>query len=229
MADRAAVAEHLHLDVAGVLHQLFGVQRAVAERRLRLGLTARIGLVQLIRRTHRAHAATAAASQRLEHDRAVLGEEGARLVQRHRAVQPGHQRHAAALGQGAGLGLVAEQFEHLRRRADEGQAGGLAAAGEFGVLSEETIAGVHRVAAFGLGDGDQLVHVQVGRHAATGQRHRAVGLARVQRGGVVLGVHGDAADLQFGAGAGDADGDLAAVGDQQGAQGRGHGTFLLLY
>ena len=60
-------------------------------------------------------------------------------------------------------------------------------------------------------------------HAA-GERHGGIGLARVQAGRVVLGVHRHRADAQVGAGLGDADGDLAAIGDQQG--GKGHGRPL---
>src|SRR3546814_15181116 len=37
----------------------------------------------------------------------------------------------------------------------------------------------------------------------------------MQRWGVVLGEDGDAADGEFGGGAGDADGDLAAIGDEK--------------
>ena len=81
------------------------------------------------------------------------------------------------------------------------------------------------VAALGGGNGDQLVHVQVGRHATAFERHGEVGLARVQAGVVVFGEHRHRTDLQVGAGAGDADGDFAAVGDQQGSKGRAHSRF----
>ena len=48
--------------------------------------------------------------------------------------------------------------------------------------------------------------------ARAGKRHR-------------LGEHRHRADTQVGAGASDANGDLAAVGDQQGVEGSGHGRF----
>ncbi|MCY1440530.1 hypothetical protein D9M71_568100 [compost metagenome] len=73
------------------------------------------------------------------------------------------------------------------------------------------------------GDLHQLRAVQVGRRAASRERHRKVGLAQVQRVAVVLGEHRDTADTQLGGGTGDADGDLATVGDQQGLDGSGHG------
>ena len=226
MADgTGTVAEHLHFDMPRVTHQLLDVQGAVTERRLGLGLAAGVGFGQRRRLEHRAHATATATGQGLEHHGAMLGAEGLGLFQAHRLVDAGHQRHAAALGQGAGGGFVAEQFEHLRRWADKGDAGGLAAAGELGVLGEEAVTGVDGVAALGGGNGDQLVHVQVGRHATAFERHGEVGLARVQAGVVVFGEHRHRTDLQVGAGAGDADGDFAAVGDQQGSKGRAHSRF----
>ena len=48
MADRAmVVADDLHLDMAGVADQALDIDAVVAEGRLRLGLAARIGFLQL--------------------------------------------------------------------------------------------------------------------------------------------------------------------------------------
>lgn len=229
MADRAAaVAKDLHLDMSRPRHQLLDVQLVAAERRLRLGAAAPVGLGQLRDVVHRAYAAPAAAGQGLEHHRgagAQVSQERFGLLQADRAVESGHQRHFQALGQGARGGLVAEQVEHLGLRPDEANAGALATAGELGVLGEKAIARMDRVARLLPGHGDQPLHVQVGRRPAATQRHRDIGLAQVQGGRVVLGVHRHRADAQVGTGAGDADGDLATVGDQQGIEGSGHGGF----
>jgi len=222
MADRAAVAEHLHLDMPRLAYQLLDIQGAVAERRLRLRLAARIGRVQLGRLEDRTHATPAAAGQRLEHHRTMLGEKGLRLAEGHRTVDSANQRHAAAFGQRAGGGLVAEQFEHLRRRTDKGQAGSLAAPGELGILGEKAVAGMDRLATLGTGHVDQLLHVQVGRYATPAQRHGEIGLTRMQAGAVVFGEYRHRANAQVGAGAGDTNGDLAAVGNQHGLKGRTH-------
>jgi hypothetical protein len=42
-----------------------------------------------------------------------------------------------------------------------------------------------------------------------------IGHAQMQTAGIVFGIHRDRGQSQIGCGAGDADGDLAAVGDQQ--------------
>src|SRR5262249_4926015 len=80
MADRTvAIPDDLDLDVAGPADQPLNIDVAAAERRRRLGLAARIRLVELRRIVDNAHAPAAAAGDCLDHDRAVRGEEGARL------------------------------------------------------------------------------------------------------------------------------------------------------
>ena len=152
----------------------------------------------------------------------MFGEKGACLLQRHRLVDAGHQGHVAALGQLSGGGLVAELAQHLGSGADEADAGSLALFGEGGILGKKTVAGVDGVALLGAGDGQQLRLVQVGGHAAALKRHSAVGLACVQAGVIVLGIHRQGFAAQLVAGLGDADGDLAAVGDQYSGKRRAH-------
>ena len=94
-------------------------------------------------------------------------------------------------------------------------AGGLADLGEVGVLAEKAVAGMDGVDVGDLGGADHGGNVEV----AAGALGRAdadglVGEAHVQAVAVGLRVDGDRADAQFLAGADDAQGDLAAVGDQ---------------
>ena len=88
-------------------------------------------------------------------------------------------------------------------------------AGEVGVLGVEAVARVHAVDAGPLDDVEDRVGVQValGRGLAA-ERVRLVGVADVQRVTVELGVHRDRGDPELSTGAHHADGDLAAVGDQ---------------
>ena len=72
MADRAKmVADDLHLDVAGVADQALDIDAVAAEGGHGLGLAARIGLLQLVGVVDDAHAAAAAAGDRLDHDGAA--------------------------------------------------------------------------------------------------------------------------------------------------------------
>ena len=88
-------------------------------------------------------------------------------------------------------------------------------AGEVGVLGVEAVAGVHAVDAGALDDAEDRVGVEValGRGLAA-ERVRLVGVADVERVPVELGVDRDGGDPQLAARPHHADGDLAAVGDQ---------------
>ena len=87
--------------------------------------------------------------------------------------------------------------------------------GERGVLGQEAVAGMDGLGAGALDDLEQLVDVQVGLGGGPGPEQ--VGLARaldVLRVAVGLRVDGDRLDPELVERADDADGDLAAVGDQ---------------
>ena len=98
--------------------------------------------------------------------------------------------------------------------ADEGDAGLLAGVGEVGVLGQEAVPGVDGVDPDAPGQLDDLVDAQVGVDGllALADQVGLVGLVAVQGEPVLLRVDGDRGDAQLGAGAEDADGDLAAVG-----------------
>ena len=83
------------------------------------------------------------------------------------------------------------------------------------VLGEEAITGMDCITAGVDSGGDHGVDVEVGGGATTGELHRLVGGAGVERGAVVGGMDGDGGEAEIGRGATDADGDLAPVGDEQ--------------
>ena len=163
------------------------------------------------------HAAAAAAGGRLDQHR-----KADRLRDRHRvvvgpdrAVGAGHHRNAEPLGGALGLDLVAHDADVLGLRADEMQIVLGEDFGEAGVLRQEAVAGMHRVGAGDLAGREQRGHVEI----AVLRRRRAdadafVGEAHMHGVGVGGGMHGDGRDAEFLAGAQDAQGDLAAVGDQ---------------
>ena len=100
-------------------------------------------------------------------------------------------------------------------------AGLLQGAGEVDVLAQEAVARVHGLGAgvaAGLDDGLDLEVALGGRGGA--DPHGDVGLAHVPGAGVGVGVDGDRTDAQRAQGADHAAGDLAAVGDEHGAEER---------
>ena len=208
--------DDLYLDVPRVVQQRLGEQRRIAEAELRLRGALAVGVVDLIGAVHLPHSAAAAAGQRLDHDGAVLGgEERADVVDAARPFGRRQHRHPGRDRGGTGRGLVADPLEHVGVRAHERVPGRRAGAGEFGVLAEESVAGMNHLGAGIFGRRQYRRLVQVGVGAGAGQSDRFVGGVDVWAVGVVFGVDRDRLHTQFGCGADDSERDLAAVRDQQ--------------
>ncbi|MNG03898.1 hypothetical protein D3C84_869980 [compost metagenome] len=112
-------------------------------------------------------------------------------------------------------------------RADEGDGGRFAGAGEIGVFGEETVAGVNGVgagSASGVDDGiDRQVRLGDGSRADADRLVRQLYVARIEVG---LAVDRDRAVAERLGGAHHPAGDLATVGDQDLVE-RGHRMLLL--
>ena len=199
--DRAVpIGEHLYLDMAGPLEVALAEDGGVAEGRLGLASGGRKGVLELVRRTDDAHAATAAAGSRLDQKRKA---DLLRLaLQQHRHTGLGCdalRRH-----------LVASQAQRLRRRPDPGESRPLDGFGECSALGKEAVTGVHGVR-LGLASGaHDLVGIQVRRHGNRTRRGSSV-----ERPLVVGGRDGDRLDPEPVARAEDSGGDLAPVRDEQ--------------
>ena len=133
----------------------------------------------------------------------------------HRAVTTRQHRDASLLHRPARARLVAQQLDDVRVGTDEPDVTRLADLGEVRRFRQESVAGMDRVGAGNLGGADDRRHVEV----AVGAARRAdadvlVGEADVQRVLVGLGVHGHGLDAELAARVDDAQGDLAAVRDQ---------------
>ena len=218
MAGRAVmIGDDLHFDMAGLADQALDIDLIVSEGGLRLGLAACIGFLQPCGILDDAHAAPAAASHRLDHGRATgaeRAEECPRLLQRGRAAGAFDHRQAAAPGQSLGLDLVAEQFERIRRRPDEDDALLRTAPRQRGVLAEKAVAGMQRIASGRLRGRDHRFDIEIGPRAPPRNLTGFVGGADMQRQGVVGRVDGDGGQAALSGGAGDANGDFTAIGDQ---------------
>ena len=141
------IADHLDLDVARGRDRLLDVERAVAERRVRLARRALVRDVQLGGIGDEAHAAPAAAGGRLEQDGVPEAvRRRARLGEARGAVGAGNERHARGAHLQLRERLVAHALHHVRRRPDEDEVVRLAHADELRVLGEEAVAGMDRLA-----------------------------------------------------------------------------------
>ena len=212
-----AVHDDLDLHVARLLQPLLEVQGVVAEGRPRLRTADGEGLLQLARGADHAHAAAAAARGGLDQHGVAdaLGlRQGVGVVAQHLG-RAGHRGQPVARQQVARARLGGEPLQHLGRRPDEGQAVGPGHLGERVVLGEEAVARVDGVTA-----GDDG-----GRQDGRRREVAPLGLRRADADGLVGQLHGprvavglavghDGPDAHAPARAQDAQGDLAAVRDE---------------
>ncbi len=224
------VAEQLHFDVPRAHHELFEVHLVVAERCLGFAPCGGDFFRELCFAGNDAHTAPAAAPARLQHHRiADLGcEPRSRSIVVRQRRRRRHHRHAGRNRQLARAHLVAEPTHDLRRRTDEDHARRGAGFGELRVLGEKAVTGMDGVDVRGLRDADDVGDIQVGidGRSTCADQVALVRLHPVQREAVFLGVDRDRADAELGRGAHHADGDLAAVRDQETADTLGHGRSI---
>ena len=174
-------------------------------------------LPQLRRVVDPAHAAAATAGDRLDEDReADLLGAGDQFVQIGRGRGGLQRRNPAASGRLQRPDLVAGQFQHVGRRADEGDTGLDAGPGQIGILAQEPVAGIDRVRPGLLGRANDLGDVEIGadRMAAFADRVRLIGLDPVNRIAVLVRKHRDRLGAQLIRGPESTNSDLAPVGHQ---------------
>src|SRR5581483_4273215 len=211
------VGEHLDLDVPGRREVTLHVDPGIAEQCLRLGARPLVGRAEAGLLVHDRHTTAAAARRRLDDDRIadlaghVFGFGNG--VQR---VQAARQHGQADFGHElARRRLVAEPRDHVGGRPDVVESVVPADLRQVGVFGQEAVAGMHRVRAAaqrGLDDGWDAEVASLGRGGA--DLHRLVGVLHHRRVAVLGRVDGHRGDVQFPAGPGNPERDLAAVGDQ---------------
>ena len=113
-------------------------------------------------------------------------------------------------------GLAPERAHGRGGRTHEGQSGVRARLREAGVLREKAIPGMHGVGVRGARDLDEAIDDEIAFDGGGGTDGvRLVRHLHVQRLAIGLGEHGDGGEALLAAGADDADGDLATVGDEE--------------
>ncbi len=140
-------------------------------------------------------------------------------ISREVLVRAGHARDARLPHRPFRRDLVAHDPDAGRARPDEDQPGRLDLGRELGIFRQEAVARVDCPRSRdlrGVEDG-RLVQVALPR-GGWADAQGLVRLRHIRRCSIGLGIHGDGAQAQAAAGALDAQGDLAAIGDQDGVE-----------
>ena len=215
--DAVLVAQHLHLDVARVLDELLAVDLRRVEGGAGFGLARVERLHDLGPLPDDPHATPAAAGGSFEHDR--IADPVRHLERLGRILQgdlaPRHDRHARLHRDLSRLRLVTHEADRLGRRTDERDGAGPAHLGEGGVLGQEPVARVDRLAVGDGRRGDDRRDVEIAQARGVGpDADRLVGHAHGQRVRVGLRVRQHRADAELAAGADDPQRDFTTIGDQ---------------
>ena len=211
------VAQHLDLDMAGLLDVFLDEDAAVAKARLRLAGRGAKALRDLGIGAGDPHALPAPARGGFEqHGVAdVLRVAGGGFGVGDDPDMAGHGGDAGGAGELLGADLVAHRRHGGRRRADEDDAGLFERGGKARILREEPVARMHRLCAGRAARLDDGVDLQValgrGRRA---DAHGLVGFAHMQRVGIGVGIDGDGGNPHAPGRAHDACGDFSAIGDE---------------
>jgi hypothetical protein len=192
------------------------VESTVAEVRLRLRRGCPERALELLGRSHEAHALATTSRRSLQKQgKTDVAREGLGLGERCLAVGARDERQPGGTHRLLRLHLVAHRLDRLRPRPDKGEVVVLAGAGELGVLGEEAPAGVDSLAPRRRRGSHERRNVQIAeRRRWWPDLDGLVGERDVERVSVGGRVHGDGVDAELPAGADDPNCSFAAVGDQ---------------
>ena len=212
------VGKDLDLDMTACFDEAFEQNAIVAERLGGFASRARERVTELTFGAHDPHALAATPGDGLDQQRKPQPTRRRRQgrVRVVFVVVAGQHGYARSGHEPASLALRAHAIDRCGGRADEHDAGRLARARESGVLGQEPVARVDRLAgarARGLQDPFD-VEVTLTRRCRP-DLDRLVRHAHVQRTTIGLGVDRDRAQPESPRGADDAAGDFAAVGDEE--------------
>ena len=210
------VAEHLDLDVPGRDEGTLEIERAIAERCLRLGARSAVGSLEILGPRHHPHALATTTGCRLEQDgEAQLDSRDLDLGKACNAFGAGHERHPGGPHLGLRTSLVAGLLHHLGGRADKDEIALGAGAHERGILGEKAKPGVHGLAARRLRCGDDVRNAQIAlRRGGWADADGLIGHLHVQRVPLGRRIHGHRLDVELVQGADHADRDLTPIRDE---------------
>ena len=211
------VGENLKLDVMGIDDELFDVDVGIAEGLFGLEARGVVALHEAPFVTGDAHPAPSTAGDRLDHDgKADFSRDlDGFFFAVDGSVAAWRNRHSGLAGAFAGGILVAHEANGTGGRTDELDVAARAHLREMRVLREEAVARMNCIHVGDLRGADDAIDLEIALRA--GRRPDADGFIReldMEAFHVGLGIDGDRLDAELFAGPNDAQGDFAAVGDE---------------
>ncbi len=194
------VGQHLELDVARALDELFHVEFAVAEGvgSFRAGGVIEVWQVFGIADDSHAAPATAGLGLRITGKPTFFVHSCASSSEAMMPSEPGRIGTLAFLHGLARFFLFTHEARDLGRRADELDIRGAADFGEVGVLAQQAVAGVDGVHVSDFRGGDDGGHTEIAvRGTRRADADGFIGKADVERVTVGLAVNSDRADAEF--------------------------------
>jgi len=209
------IAEDLNFDMARFVDIFFDIDVAIVECGGGFGLCHRDLLRKVVDIMDDAHSLSATAGDSFDDNWEPngLGDLSRFVGIFNNAIGTHDNGNSGRLHRILGAGLIAHRFDHFGFGTDEGKSGGVANVGKFGVLGEESVAGMNRFGASEMRGADDARDVEV--TFASGWRTDADGLigkADMERMTIRLGINGDGFNAHLAAGADDTERDFAAVG-----------------
>ena len=216
------IRHHLNFDVARTLDKFLEIDIAILEGSRGFSRGRFQSMPQFLFRVHDAHAAAAAARRSFnDHRKTYL----ARPLDRvrfglHRLWTAGKNRNSRGLHGAAGFNFLSHQPNDFRARTDEFDVAGFANLREVSGFSQKPVAGMNSVHIKNLGGANNRGNVQItlGRRCGA-DAGSLVSETHVKRVAIHVAVHGDRADAHLFAGPDDSAGNLAAIGNQDFAEG----------
>src|SRR5882757_7265153 len=211
------IAQNLKFNVSRIFNEALGVNVGRAKGLLRLAARRFVRGQKFFLLAHHAHAATAAAGNRLHNQREAYfrGFFGQLFFALDRAIAPWNRWQTRAFHFTARAILFAHHFNYFRSRANKRNFRGFADFGEICVFGEKSVTRVNGVNIGDLGSADYVRDIQI-TFAAAGwaDTNRFIGKPHMQRIAVRLRVHGNRGDSQLLAGTNHPQGNFAAIGYQ---------------
>ena len=211
------IGEDLDFDVTRLFQIFFEIQAGVTEGVERFGGSVAPSGSEVGIAGDEAHAFSAAAGDRFQQNGIAhgLGESLSLFGLFDRLVGAGDSGNIGAARELAAGGFGAERFHGFGGRTDKDETGFFTGAGKRWIFGEEPVAGMNRVAAGAAGHVDQLVDAEITFARWSGTDGVGfVGETDMEGSAIGFAEDDDGADAKFAAGAEDANGDFAAIGDQ---------------